>query len=66
MTDTHEKCSCGSRQKSKCVKESTSINGARYGKMCLKAGVSIMDISTEKSVQISERGREKILDDLLR
>lgn len=35
MTDT-EHCSCGSRQKSKCVKESTSINGVRYGKMCLK------------------------------
>lgn len=34
MTDTHtyEKCSCGARQKSKCVKES----GLGSGKMCLK------------------------------
>lgn len=32
MTDTYEKCSCGARQKSKCVKESAS----GYGKMCVK------------------------------
>ena len=32
MTDTYEKCSCGSRQKSKCVRES----GYNTGKMCLK------------------------------
>lgn len=32
MTDTYEKCSCGSRQKSKCVRES----GTGSGKMCLK------------------------------
>lgn len=32
MTDTYEKCSCGSRQKSKCVKESDS----GFGKMCLR------------------------------
>lgn len=32
MTDTYEKCSCGARQKSKCVKE----NGLGGGKMCLK------------------------------
>lgn len=32
MTDTYEKCSCGARQKSKCVKES----GMGCGKMCLK------------------------------
>lgn len=32
-----EMCSCGSRQKSKCVKES----GLEGGKMCLKAGDSL-------------------------
>lgn len=32
MTDTYEKCSCGSRQRSRCVKES----GMGCGKMCLK------------------------------
>lgn len=37
MTDTYEKCSCGARQKSKCVKESDS----GYGKMCLKAEDSL-------------------------
>lgn len=37
MTDTYEKCSCGSRQKSKCVKESTSGSG----KMCFKAEDSL-------------------------
>jgi len=43
MTDTYEKCSCGARQKSKCVKESDS----GYGKMCVKEfkeqGLTVMD-----------------------
>lgn len=37
MTDTYEKCSCGSRQKSKCVKE----NGLGDGKVCLKTEDSL-------------------------
>lgn len=37
MTDTYEKCSCGARQKSKCVKES----GMGSGKMCLKSEQSV-------------------------
>lgn len=44
MTDTYERCSCGARYKSKCVKESTS----GYGKMCIKElqeadGLTILD-----------------------
>ena len=29
-------CSCGAREKNKCNKESTPIDGVRYGKMCVK------------------------------
>lgn len=36
MTDTYEHCSCGAREKYKCSKESTPIDGVRYGKMCVK------------------------------
>lgn len=43
MTDIYEKCSCGARQKSKCVKES----GLGGGKMCVKEfkeqGLTVMD-----------------------
>jgi hypothetical protein len=31
-----ERCSCGAREKNKCNKESTPIDGVRYGKMCVK------------------------------
>lgn len=36
MTDNYERCSCGARYKSKCVKESVSGSG----KMCVKASKS--------------------------
>lgn len=43
MTETYEKCSCGARQKYKCVKE----NGMGSGKMCVKEfkeqGITVMD-----------------------
>ena len=32
----NERCSCGAREKNKCSKESTPINGVQYGEMCLK------------------------------
>ena len=31
-----ERCSCGAREKNKCNKESTPIDGVMYGKMCVK------------------------------
>jgi hypothetical protein len=33
---TTERCSCGAREKNKCSKESTPVNGVQSGKMCLK------------------------------
>lgn len=37
MTDTHERCSCGARDRAKCFKE----NGLGSGKMCLKSEDSL-------------------------
>lgn len=55
-----ERCSCGAREKNKCSKESEH----NTGKMCLsdEEAPSIMDISLEKSLAISERGRTRILE----
>lgn len=55
-----DKYSCGARDKTKCSKES----GLQGGKMCLKTEdcPELPEISIEKSIEISERGRKKLLD----
>lgn len=62
MTDNYERCSCGARYKSKCVKES----GSGYGKMCVKeykSELTTLDANTAfEMIENPPEANEKLIE----
>ena len=64
MTDNYERCSCGARYKSKCVKESVSDSG----KMCVKylqetTVLTILDANTAfEMIENPPEPNEKLIE----